>query len=272
MYVDSLLKQNKKKRNTFVIPEQLKIAAAAVLLLLSGTAVGLLINRNKTSTEKVVAANVSAQKVINTAATEQQPIIETPIETKPVKNNTVEPDHKETVIQEPVSVKEIIPATKQEIPAEESVVVNIKPTSENRKAIKRESNTKQQSTYAKASADKQETSNEQLITNNQKPVVNLAKDLSINASNFKRATFGGISNLEFTVTNKSDYIIDMVAAEVEYYTANKKLYKKETVYFNNIAPYGTQVQKAPDSNRGYEVKYRISLISSKQLGLYTANL
>ncbi|MBI1782374.1 MAG: hypothetical protein HYR66_13585, partial [Sphingobacteriales bacterium] len=112
-------------------------------------------------------------------------------------------------------------------------------------------------------------------TNNKPQTINkpnLAKDLNITASNYKKATFGGISNLEFTVTNNSNYTIDMVAAEVEYYTANKKIYKTETIYFNNIAPNGTQVQKAPDSNRGYEVKYRISLISSKQLGLFTANL
>lgn len=263
MYVDSLLKQNRNKRNTFVIPEKLKIAAAALFLLMSGTAVGLFINRNKPATEKVVATNAPEQKVINTAAVEQQPIIETPKEkVASANNNIVESNHPQTIKQASASTQKIEPATKQEQPSEESIAVNIKPISENKKTVKRESTTTQQP----------ETSNEQPITNNQKPAVNLAKDLNITASNYKKATFGGISNLEFTVTNSSNYTIDMVAAEVEYYTANKKIYKTETIYFNNIAPNGTQVQKAPDSNRGYEVKYRISLISSKQLGLYTANL
>ncbi|MBI3718360.1 MAG: DUF4339 domain-containing protein [Sphingobacteriales bacterium] len=263
MYVDSLLKQNKNKRNTFVIPEKLKIAAAALFLLLSGTAVGLLINRNKPSTEKVVAANnVPEQKVINSAATEQQPIIETPkVKTSPINNIAIESNHAQTVKQVSVPAKKVEPITKQEKPSEEDVVVNIKPISENRKTTKRE---------------QPATNNQQPVITNNKPQTinkpNLAKDLNITASNYKKATFGGISNLEFTVTNNSNYTIDMVAAEVEYYTANKKIYKTETIYFNNIAPNGTQVQKAPDSNRGYEVKYRISLISSKQLGLFTANL
>lgn len=274
MYVDSLLKQNKHKRSKFAIPEKLKIAVAALFLLLSGTAVGLLINRNRPATEKLVATNVPEQKVINTAATEQQPIIEAPKEkTTPINNNkTIESNHAQKVKPVSVTAKKIEPITKQEKPSEENVIVNIKPTSENRKTVKRETTiTKQQ----------QLTNNEQPLTpsdqviragSNQKPAVNLAKNLSITASNYKRATFGGISNLEFTVSNNTNYTIDMVAAEVEYYTANKKIYKTETIYFNNIAPNGTQVQKAPDSNRGYEVKYRISLISSKQLGLYTANL
>ncbi|RTL59586.1 MAG: hypothetical protein EKK37_07410 [Sphingobacteriales bacterium] len=273
MYVDSLLKQNKHKRSKFAIPEKLKIAVAALFLLLSGTAVGLLINRNRPATEKLVATNVPEQKVINTAATEQQPIIEAPKEkTTPIDNNkTIESNHAQKVKPVSVPAKKIEPITKQEKPSEENVLVNIKPTSENRKTVKRETTTTKQ----------QPTNNEQPLTpsdqviragSNQKPAVNLAKNLSITASNYKRATFGGISNLEFTVSNNTNYTIDMVAAEVEYYTANKKIYKTETIYFNNIAPNGTQVQKAPDSNRGYEVKYRISLISSKQLGLYTANL
>lgn len=261
MYVDSLLKQNKHKRNAFVIPEKLKIAAAALFLLLSGTAVGLFINRNKPATEKVAVA-IPEQKVINTAATDQQPIFEAPKETtSPANYNNAESNHAQTIKQVPVPVQKVEPVIKQEKSREENIVVNIKPTSENRKTTKREQPV---------------TSNEQPVTTNNKPQTidkpNLAKELNITASNYKRATFGGISNLEFTVSNNTNYIIDMVAAEVEYYTASKKLYKKETIYFSNIAPNGTQVQKAPDSNRGYEVKYRISLISSKQLGLYTANL
>ncbi|MBI1782525.1 MAG: DUF4339 domain-containing protein, partial [Sphingobacteriales bacterium] len=151
MYVDSLLKQNKNKRNTFVIPEKLKIAAAALFLLLSGTAVGLLINRNKPSTEKVVAANnVPEQKVINSAATEQQPIIETPkVKTSPINNIAIESNHAQTVKQVSVPAKKVEPITKQEKPSEEDVVVNIKPISENRKTTKRE----------------------QPATNNQQPVI-----------------------------------------------------------------------------------------------------
>lgn len=279
MYVDSLVKQNNKKLNAFVIPEKIKIAAAAMLLLLAGTITGLLINSHKPSTEKGVAATIPEQKVINTAATEQPSIIEIPNSTTSESTNEIEPNHK-------IPVSAIKTATvNEEKPGEESIAINIKPIAENRKTVKRETEINKQQARPTGSSgrtdntsnqDMQAGSNEQPITTSDKlqtvNKVNLAKDINITASNYKRATFGGISDLEFTVTNNSSYLIDMVAAEVEYYTANNKLYKKETIYFNNVAPNGSQVKKAPDSNRGYTVKYRISLISSKQLGLYTANL
>ncbi|MBI2730952.1 MAG: hypothetical protein HYX40_09415 [Sphingobacteriales bacterium] len=260
LYADSLLKQTKNKQKKFLNPEKLKIAVAALALLLSGTAVGLFINKNKPVTENFIASKAPEPKVINTATIEQQPIIETQKETNPSANNTEVSNQTIKKIIAPSQKKEV--AAKQENLPDENIVVDIKPVSENRKAVKRES----------ISARQQEASNEQPVTSNKKPAVNLAKELSIMASNYKKATFGGISDLEFTITNNSQYTIDMVAAEVEYYTASKKLYKKETIYFSNVAPNGTQVQKAPNSNRGYEVKYRISLISSKELGLYTANL
>lgn len=279
MYVDSLLKQKNKKPDAFVIPEKIKVAAAALLLLLAGTATGLLINNHKPAAEKVVAANLPLQKVINTAATEQLSNIEIPNSTTSESTNDIEPKHKD-----PVSAVKTT-SVNEEKSGEENISVNTNPIAENRKTVKRESEINKLQPSPTGSSGQAENPSEQDIQagSNEQPIitsnksqnvnkVNLAKELNITASNYKRATFGGISDLEFTVTNNSGYLIDMVAAEVEYYTANNRLYKKETIYFNNVAPNGSQVQKAPDSNRGYTVKYHISLISSKQLGLYTANL
>jgi hypothetical protein len=287
MYVDSLLKQNSNKHKKIVIPEKLKIAAAVLFLLLAGTAVGLLINK-KSPAEKIIVANVPEQKVINTAPSidngepsfakatgdkwieeNKQPLT---IPNEPVnKSDDNEPKEKVTT---PLQEEPIISQSSsiKEKSSEENVVEDLKPAAGNRKAVKRESaaTTNRQPTNANASMDKPETSNGQPITTNNKP--NLSKEINITASNYKKATFGGISDLEFTVSNGTSYIIDMVIAEVDYYTANKKIYKTETVYFKNIAPKGIQVQQAPNSNRGYEVKYRISLISSKELGIYTAGM
>lgn len=274
-YINTVLNKKKNIRPQFVINEKIKLAALALLLLLSGTAVGLFLNRDKSSTEKLAVTNIPEQKVINTASRTEEPIIESPRQkqsetiTEPEKPITLQhgkaedefiEDKKNYPERKKAETKEI----KNEVPAQNP---SIKFTRRSSKEDGQINSTAGVFTKADNQSTEPTTINKKQETIN-KP--DLSRQISITASNYKKATFGGISNLEFTVINTSGYTIDMVAAEVEYYTANKKLYKTETVYFSNVPPNGSQVQKAPDSNRGYEVKYRISLISSKELGLYTA--
>lgn len=270
-YVNTVLNKKQKPLSP-VFNEKIKLGAVALALLLSGTAVGLLINR-KPSAEKITAATIPEQKVINTAAQIQEPIIETPKqETTPVTQKNIETEKPITS-----SSQQNNKTIQQDNTLNEDVTINKKPAAETRNITKRESKSEEttikqsnSSTITSAKADNPTPSDRVIRVDLNKP--NLAKKINITASNYKKATFGGISNLEFTVSNNTAYTIDMVIAEVDYYTANKKIYKTETVYFKNIAPNGSQVQQAPDSNRGYEVKYRISLISSKELGIYTAGM
>lgn len=258
LYVNQVLQQKKKPLKGIVINEKIKLAALAFTLLLSGTAVGLFINRDK-STVPTAIANLPVQLTSNPSNTEE-PVAEKLInKTKPV-------------IEQPSS--KIISAEKNsKLLKEEKIILKpiIPKSREITDVAKQPATIKQkQSTVQTAAKENSLTAQEE----EQKATVrkNLGKEINIIASNYKKATFGGISNLEFTVFNNTAYTIDMVIAEVDYFTAGKKIYKTETVYFKNIAPNGSQVQAAPNSNRGYEVKYRISLISSKELGIYTAGL
>jgi hypothetical protein len=96
---------------------------------------------------------------------------------------------------------------------------------------------------------------------------NLANLVSIGASGYSVGTFGGISGLQLTVSNRSTYSLDLVVVEVQYIQANKKVFKTENLYFRGIAPGSALMQEAPKSSRGIKVQYKITLVNSKELGL-----
>jgi hypothetical protein len=95
----------------------------------------------------------------------------------------------------------------------------------------------------------------------------LINQLSIGANKYEVGTFGGISGLQVTVTNRSAYPLDMVVVEVQYIQANKKTFKTENLYFRGIASGTSLMLEAPKSSRGIKVQYRITTINSKELGL-----
>ena len=95
----------------------------------------------------------------------------------------------------------------------------------------------------------------------------LASQVSVGANGYSVGTFGGISGLQLTVTNRSVYPLDLVTVEVQYIQANKKIYKTENLFFRSIGAGSALMQEAPKSSRGIRVQYKITNISSKELGL-----
>jgi hypothetical protein len=96
---------------------------------------------------------------------------------------------------------------------------------------------------------------------------NIADYVSLSGNNYSVGTFGGISDLQLTVSNKSLYPLDLVVVEVQYIQSNKKIFKTETLYFRNIGAGSALMEEAPKSSRGVKVQYKITLINSKELGL-----
>ncbi|HWK06699.1 MAG TPA: hypothetical protein VNS58_23855 [Puia sp.] len=96
---------------------------------------------------------------------------------------------------------------------------------------------------------------------------NLSNLVSVGANGYTVGTFGGISRVQLTVSNKSVYPLDLVVVEVQYVQANKKVFKTENLYFRGIGPGSALMQEAPNSSRGIKVQYKITLVNSKELGL-----
>lgn len=95
----------------------------------------------------------------------------------------------------------------------------------------------------------------------------LASQISVGANAYSIGTFGGISDLQVTVTNRSAYPLDLVVVEVQYVQANKKIFKTENLYFRGIGAGSALMLEAPKSARGIKVQYKVTTINSRELGL-----
>jgi hypothetical protein len=96
---------------------------------------------------------------------------------------------------------------------------------------------------------------------------NISNLVSAGSGKYNVGAFGGISDLQITVSNHSIYPLDLVVVEVRYIQANKKVFKTENLYFRDIGAGAALMQEAPKSSRGIKVDYKITLINSKELGL-----
>ncbi|MBS1947674.1 MAG: DUF4339 domain-containing protein [Bacteroidetes bacterium] len=111
------------------------------------------------------------------------------------------------------------------------------------------------------------------VTNGKENIkANISDLVSVSANNYNVGTFGGISELQLTLSNRSIYPLDLVMVEVQYIQANKKVYKMETLYYRNVRPGEAIMQEAPRSPRGIKVNYKIAFINSKEPALSYTNI
>lgn len=89
----------------------------------------------------------------------------------------------------------------------------------------------------------------------EKPAAKAALQLS--ANDYTVGLFGGISNLELTVTNPSSTAIDKAVIEVEYLKSNGKTVGTKTVEVGSLAPGASRKIQVPDNGRGAKVHYRV---------------
>jgi hypothetical protein len=90
--------------------------------------------------------------------------------------------------------------------------------------------------------------------------------VSVSSNDYKRVAFGGIRNLQLTITNNSNYTLDNVIVELQYLKPSEEPLRTENIRFHSVAPNGTSTIRVPDTNRGIMVVYKIISIESKQSG------
>lgn len=94
--------------------------------------------------------------------------------------------------------------------------------------------------------------------------------LQLVANDYKVGLFGGISNLELSITNPSNKQIEKALVEVEFLKPNGSALKTQTLQVENISPGGEKKLAVPSSNRGVKVRYRIVSVQAKE-GKLTLN-
>jgi hypothetical protein len=106
---------------------------------------------------------------------------------------------------------------------------------------------------------------------NKKPV-NISSLVSVKANEYKRRAFGGIQNLELTVNNSSNFILDKVIVELQYLKPSEQPLITEKIEFTTVSPNSALTLKIPDNPRGIKILYKITQIESAQFEKDTAGL
>ena len=96
--------------------------------------------------------------------------------------------------------------------------------------------------------------------------------VSVKSNDYSVGSFGGIRNLELTVTNTSKYSLDHVTVELRYLKPRDEFLKTENITFRSIPPNGSQTMAINKSNRGVKVVFKIIRIESKAISGNTAGL
>ena len=98
------------------------------------------------------------------------------------------------------------------------------------------------------------------------------KQVSVKSNDYKRGTFGGIHDLQLTVTNNTNYLLDNVVVELQYLKPGNEPLKTDNVRFSPIPPNGSLTLAIAPTNRGVKVAYKIIHVESKAAGNDTAGL
>lgn len=91
---------------------------------------------------------------------------------------------------------------------------------------------------------------------------NIYKLVDLKPNNYKTGMLGGISNLQFQLTNNSSRELYKVAVRINYLGPEKKVVNTQTVYFENVSPGAHSTIDVPKSKRGVTINYTITDIKS----------
>jgi hypothetical protein len=86
--------------------------------------------------------------------------------------------------------------------------------------------------------------------------------VSLQAGRYSTGVFGGISSFPITLTNNSQVMLDLVV-DVDYIQNNEKIFKTESLSFNNLEPGESVTLKAPKSPRGVRISTHIHVLNSQ---------
>lgn len=97
---------------------------------------------------------------------------------------------------------------------------------------------------------------------------NITSYVTAERSEYQYRPIGGIFNLNISVNNNTNYIIDHVKVKVIYIKTSGDIWDTRIVDFNFVNPQSKATIRVPDTNRGTSVNYEIVSIKSSALGLY----
>jgi hypothetical protein len=83
--------------------------------------------------------------------------------------------------------------------------------------------------------------------------------VSLQAGRYSTGVFGGISSFPITLTNNSAIVLSL-AVTVDYIQNNEKIFKTESLLFNDLQPGESVTLKAPKSPRGVKIDTHLHVV------------
>jgi hypothetical protein len=251
--------RNTRKHNSSRLRQILAIGLTVVALLAAGIFIGLSLNKDSLGFVNKLAPGKDKPAVTSSSASHpsQTLAVNTVPPVTPAQNTVANTASKDSTAATVTTPKTIVPSKAKSV----AMVPKPQATTPDPKdslllaapAVHREATHRSDITEEKVDKDVLKS--------------NLSNLVSVGASGYTVGTFGGISDLQVTVSNHSIYALDVVVVEVQYIQSNKKVFKTENLYFRGIAPGSALMQEAPKSSRGIKVQYKITFVNSKELGL-----
>ena len=100
---------------------------------------------------------------------------------------------------------------------------------------------------------------------------NPEKYINLSTGRYSTGLFGGISSFPVTLTNNAPVKIELVEVTIDYIQNNDKVFKTETLSFNDLEPGESLTIKAPKSTRGTKISSQIHIINVHQTDPATSN-
>ena len=261
MYVKTLQQRKQKIARKNNVKKYLKSVSLIAGLLISGVLIGLTLKKG-TGKKTVVAETQQIQPVQNNS---------TPA------TISINPDQ---LISQPPAEPAISNPELQNLQQDE--IVNQEPgkdnsafTTKRNAATKKENTTTQNTDVSETSSVNGERTGKvrnEAAESPKAPVENISSLVFIKSNNYKTGSFGGIKDLQLTVSNDSKYILDNVVVNVQYLKPDGEAVKEENIHFRSVPPNGTQTILVAKTNRGVKVSYKITKIESKEIGGSVAGL
>lgn len=256
VYVQTLLDRNRKKSRFRIKVQTLKNAALFILIAAFGVMAGFVWKAEKKS-KQLVQHSTNNQPQVNPAV-------------NPHHDDFTVPEQKETtMVQAGTHTERTGPLSKS--PESKKPAANQKQQEAVPFVVKRPQDQKPtlsidpqvQSPGAEINSVTGERSKKvreldtEIPVQPQKMPVDYSAIASVKSNDYFRAAFGGIRNLELTVTNHTNTGLEEVMVELQYLKPNEQPLKTENIRFHSIPAGGEQTIAIPPTNRGVKVAYKI---------------
>lgn len=302
MYINTLVQRKTKNRRKEILRKYVRPALLPLLLVLSGVAIGFIINNRKTSPRaiqsvstvvpqqtvpqqknneeandnKILPSNDQQELVVATHNSKQK--LTTPrteVLIKSQKQNKKSTSISGTLVSDQSKKQDgRVAVPDDEIVNTQKRNVEVDATTGERKKVVRENDeidSRQSSSVSNNLPGPMKKSNSErgLIETGRK---NIRDFVTVKSNDYVRGAFGGIRGLELTVYNKSGYLLDEVSVELLIMKPSEQPLRTDIITFRNISANGAVTVRVPDSQRGIRVDYRITNVESKQFEKSTAGL